>query len=421
MTRSAFLTLTALLWLLPQLSLAADLPEPIVEVEFEKTQTIPGQFLPLRITILVPTWMPQPAVFPSLDAPNVRVRLPERATSPTSRRIDGEDWSGVSRRYMITPLVPGRFSLPGGTVDITYADPDNTSVPLTTSLDLGAIEIEGIVPEGAEQLTPFIAAKTLTLTQEISGETTDLKPGDSIRRTVTVALTGASPMMLPQLTEVPQIEGFAAYAETPVLEEKDDRGLLSGSRKEVVTLMVQGNGQGDLPALELSWYDITSGTIETASLDAVPVTATGAPAVARESLTRFDARIALAITTGLIALLALAYLCWPHLALMRRERRARYQKSKAFARRRLLAAIARQDYPATVRALKLWAERPPHLRQEDQVRIREALRLLGANRYGARPRKTGQEDWRILADSVRRSVPDDRQDAGKHRLPLLNP
>lgn len=421
MTRGAFLTLTALLWLLPQLSLAADLPEPIVEVEFEKTQTIPGQFLPLRITVLVPTWMPQPAVFPTLDAPNVRVGLPERATSPTSRRIEGEDWSGVSRRYMITPLVPGKFSLPGGAVDITYADPDNTSVPLTTSVDLGPIEIEGIVPGGAEQLTPFIAAKTLELTQEISGETTDLKPGDSIRRTVTVALTGASPMMLPQLTEVPQIEGFAAYAETPVLEEKDDRGLLSGSRKEVVTLMVQGNGQGDLPAIELSWYNISSKTVETASLKAVPVSATGAPAATRESLTRFDARTVLAMATGLIVLLVLAYLCWPHLARMRRERRARYQKSKAFARRRLLAAIASQDYPATVKALKIWTERPPHLRQKDQTRIREALHLLGADRYGDHPRKTGQEGWRILADAVRRSVPDERQDTDKHALPLLNP
>lgn len=421
MTRCALLALTLLFWLLPRQLLAADLPQPIVEVDFEKTQTIPGQFLPLRITILVPTWMPQPAVFPSLDAPNVRVRLPERATSPTSRRIDGEDWSGVSRRYMITPLVPGKFSLPGGAVDVTYADPENTSEPLTASLDLDSIEIEGIVPDGAEQLSPFIAAKTVKLTQEVSSETTDLKPGDSVRRTVTVTLTGASPMMLPQLTEVPQIEGFAAYAETPVLEEKEDRGVLSGSRKEVVTLMVQGNGQGDLPAIELSWYNITSKTVEAASLEAVPVSATGAPSAARQSLTGFGPQTILAAVAVLVVLLSLARLAWPRLSQMRKKRLARYKSSKAFARKCLLASIARKDYPATLKALMTWEERPPRLSQAQKQKVHEALRPLSAQRYGNAQNTSGSAAWLSLEKAVNETPKRQLSWKKGSELPLLNP
>ena len=75
---------------------------------------------------------------------------------------------------MITPHCSGHGSrFHSGAVDITYADPDNTSAkPLTTTrADLrGSLKLRGLMPEGAEQLTPFMSLRpTLKLTQEVSG------------------------------------------------------------------------------------------------------------------------------------------------------------------------------------------------------------------------------------------------------------
>ena len=49
--------------------------DPLVEVDCEENTTIPGQPLSLRVPVLVPTWLPKPVVFPSLEAPNILVQL----------------------------------------------------------------------------------------------------------------------------------------------------------------------------------------------------------------------------------------------------------------------------------------------------------------------------------------------------------
>lgn len=190
--------------------------EPVLEVTFEETEAIPGQSLSLRMTVLVPTFLPDPPVWPSLEAPDLLVRLPEGSTGPASRRIGGETWSGVTRHYRISPMVPGDFAIPPQEVIVTYADPEtNRSVKVTLTTE--ALAFSGVVPEGAEGLDPFIAAESLELVQEIEGEPAAMVPGDSVIRTVTAKVRGTSPMFLPDLLSPTAVDGVAAYPDEPVL------------------------------------------------------------------------------------------------------------------------------------------------------------------------------------------------------------
>ena len=150
--------------LLPAPLAAQDQPDqlPQLLIDFPETETMPGQPLTLRLTVLVPTFMPKPPVWPSFEAPNLLVRLPARATNPTSQRVGGETWAGVSRRYEIAPMVPGNVVLPAQEVVVTYRNPetgDSEQVRLMT----GSIAFRAVVPEGAEGLDPFIAAADLKL------------------------------------------------------------------------------------------------------------------------------------------------------------------------------------------------------------------------------------------------------------------
>ena len=53
--------------------------QPIVRVEVTPETVSVGESVELKVTVLVPTWLPEPPVFPSFEVPNVQVRLPERA------------------------------------------------------------------------------------------------------------------------------------------------------------------------------------------------------------------------------------------------------------------------------------------------------------------------------------------------------
>jgi hypothetical protein len=188
--------------------------QPIVETRLDKSEVVPGQYATLSVTVLVPTWLPKPVEFPSMEAPNLRVRLPERSTGPTSRTIDGTEWSGVSRSYLISPMVAGTFDMPAQNISVTYAIP-GSSDPAQANLQTDPFRITGVVPQGAEGLDPFIAADSLKLSQEVSQPTTGLQPGQSVRRTVTVQIAGASPIVLQRTMPDVQIDGIAIYPDEP--------------------------------------------------------------------------------------------------------------------------------------------------------------------------------------------------------------
>lgn len=270
MRRLCYLLL--LFW--PLLSFAQPLPEPLVEVEQSSQQAIPGQPITLRLSVLVPTWMPEPPVWPSFETPNVLVRLPERATSPISKTINGETWSGITRRYQITPMIPGEVLLPETEVTVTYASPGSPD-PIKARIATPEIQVTGILPKGAEGLEPFIAASSLSLEQVVDGETEGLQPGDSFARVITATLDGLSPIFLPELTSVSSAPGLRSYPKSPVIEETENRGLLSGTRKEKTVYLAEGQIDAVLPGLELRWFDIETNSIETAQVPEIRVTAEG--------------------------------------------------------------------------------------------------------------------------------------------------
>jgi hypothetical protein len=400
---------------------------PFLRVDLPETEAIPGQFLTLRLTVLVPSFMPDPPVWPSLEAPNLLVRVPERGTSPTSERIGGSTWSGVTRRYRIAPMVPGTFELPPQEVVVTWADPD-ADQPARVALSTGPLAFAGVLPEGAEGLDPFIAASGLTLAQEIAGAPGAMTPGDSLTRTVTAEVAGLSPMFLPDLLGPGAVPGLAAYPDAPRLAETDDRGTLGGTRSESVTYVAGSGGGGTLPAVSLDWWDVDTGAIRTATVDAVEVAIDGPPSAPANRETR-QRRLLIgagALAVALLAALVLRRAWRPlrrRLAARRAARQAARHASEPHAWRILSRTVARRDHAALYPALDAWAARLHRPDPRRDARVQAALTALGQTRYGRPERRPGGagDAWRDLGAALRAARR--RADAPRtpHALPPLNP
>lgn len=391
--------------------------QPIVETELEKSEVVPGQYTILRVTVLVPTWLPKPVEFPSMETPNLRVRLPERSTGPASRTIEGQQWSGVSRQYLISPMVADTFKIPAQTISVTYAVPGSSDAQ--ASLSTRPVTITGIVPHGAEGLDPFIAAGDLKLTQQITQPTIGLQPGQSVKRTVTAQIDGASPIVLPRLMPDVRIEGIAVYPDEPSVSEKDERGQLSGTRTEALTLMAESGATGHVPEIELRWFNLQTGAVETAKVEGFDISVAGLPA--RQPLGRSKlvaAGIAAVIVLALLVLLIRRLL--PRAMDARRRRRAGRLASKAWAERAMFEAVRRHDYPATLHALDEWASRSPVTDAARLAPAHQALTRIGRAIYGKTRDRPMPADWRDVRRSIEQAVIERRPSAGGE-LPPLNP
>jgi len=362
------------------LALPVAAQDPVVDVIFFETSTIPGQPLTLRVTVLVPTWMPTPPVFPSFEAPNLLVQLPQGASGPTSRTINGETWSGVARRYRITPMVPGRFEVSGQAVTITWADPGQTD-PLQKTVMLDTIVVEGVVPEGAEGLDPFLAAEALTLSREMAETPMPLSAGDSLSLTVTAKIEGTSSMFLPPLVPGVTIEGVALYPSEPVLEDSDNRGKRAGRRTEEITLVAESGGAGTFPDIAVSWYNLSSGKVETATVEGFAI-AVDAPKAAS---TAVSGREIAAYAVLSLVVFGLGAGLWrvfaPRLRSWRADRRARYEASEAWAYASVKEAMRLRDMGRLFTAVDVWAARAS-IDPREETELASALCALGALRYG---------------------------------------
>lgn len=398
--------------------------QPLVEVELSETDVIPGQPTVLRITVLVPTWLPKPVAFPTFEVPDLMVKLPERATSPVSRTIEGETWSGVSRGYRISPMVPGTIRIPSQQLTITWADPGQPE-PLVTQTMIEPMQVTGIVPEGAEDLDPFIAATGLKLTEDISTDTRDLKPGDSLVRKIVLEIDGTSPLFVPKLLPPHEIEGIASYPAEPEVIEMTDRTWLSGTRVESITLVAQSGGSGRVPPVALDWFNLETNTVETARIDGFELRVDGPVARNRPDV---DLRLVVVFVLGFAALLVgcirIGLRLRPKVVRWINDRRDARQSTELWAYNQVCAALQERDYGTFMTAFGIWKARIPGNAVMQDPALQVALSNVGRSMFGS-THTDGASVWSDLSDALKNArdmyLAEKKHNGQAHDLSPINP
>ena len=250
-----------------------------------------------------------------------------------------------------------------------------------------------------------------------------MKPGDSVSRSLIAEVRGVSPMFLPPLQPSVTVDGIAAYPDAPQVSESEDRGVFTGSRMERVTLVAEGGGRGEAPAVNLSWYNLATSQVETAIAEGFDIVIDGPPATRAEP--RDWRLLGLTALGGLLALWLCLWLLRRLLPPLRRrwaERRAARLASEGYAYRRLREVVDRHDNRALRPALDLWAARLAGPDPRQQASLQQALAAVGATRYGPQGLTDDTAAWLALGKALDAARDSSRKKTGHAGwLPPLNP
>ncbi|UUV07677.1 hypothetical protein [Ruegeria sp. YS9] len=386
--------------------------QPQVSVDIPNQAVIVGQPAIVRIKVLVPTFMPQPPVFPSLEQQNILVRLPERASGPVSETVDGETWSGVQRSYRLYPLAPGPVAYDAQEVVVTFADPQSND-PVQVSMALPPIQLNAEIPDGAQGLDPLIIASGFSLDQKLDGPT-DMQAGDSITREISAQISGTTALTIPALTPQDQSQLLRAYPKEPRFSETEDRGILSGQRVEETVYIAQDGGDTQLSAVSIDWFNLDTGQIETASLPATTLSLTPPKRQPPDAKTIIKSVLFLVI--AVFAFWTLGRFLRPRYATWKTERRRRYLASERYAVDALQSALHSRDLRAVYQALDLWKSRSAH--PERSLDLENSLMKIGAARYSATAGNS-PEDWQAAMQHLGALNSAKERKGGS--LPPLNP
>lgn len=359
--------------------------EPEVRVQARLVPDTPvmvGATLSLQVDLLVDTWFTDAPVLPSLQLPGAVVSPPNGEARHLNQRLDGKAFFGLRYSYQITPTTAQRFTIPALTFQL---QPGQGSGAVTVQIQPLSFEAKAV---GAVDDQPRLVASAVQLHQDIQYSHSPLRVGDSLTRRLHITAEGAQAMLIPP-PHFAQVEGLKAYGLTPHVSPLSDGrgGTLGGQREDSITYVIGAPGRHRLPAIELHWWDATTGAEHRLSAPAVDLQAEAAvyqpPFSLSEDLRALGQGAQVRIAShwlGLLGLMLLASLAWGARGWLQAawqgwrrwlaRRRQAWLESSAHAWRQACQQCASE--PARLDAMYLWLRRVTGLRTLSSIEHAQA-------------------------------------------------
>lgn len=242
-----------------------------------------GQQVTLVVELLAPGYFASVVNFDLPDPQGVLLMPP--ADHPV---VGNEDSDGVTytvQRYEVRawPMRAGAQTIPALTARFSFKrNPLDTDV-IVASLTTSPVAFTVALPPGAERLGTVISARGLEIEENWKPEpgAAAVRAGAAFTRTVTISAPGVPGMLLPPLP-VGDIDGLGIYAK-PQLLDSDERGTLTGIRRDVVTYVCKATGEFTIPAVQFAWFALDTMQLRTEQLPARTLNVIANPAMASAS------------------------------------------------------------------------------------------------------------------------------------------
>jgi len=217
--------------------------------------------------------------------------------------INGVRHGVIEVRYGIYPQQSGPLVIPAQVFSATLVqEPDEQAAPQRPgahapgpqpgkTLRVSSSELTLAVkakPTDYPADTPWLPARSLSLSENWSPDPGRSQVGDSLTRTLTVKVEGLSSAQLPPLPAT-EVIGLRRYPDQPTLSNAaSERGLI-GTREEREALVPNRPGAIDLPALDVVWWNTHEDHVEHSTLPARTLQVSNNPALAVDTPVSNDA------------------------------------------------------------------------------------------------------------------------------------
>jgi BatD DUF11 like domain len=405
----SFLCLT--LALTPFAAVAQD--RVVVRTRLDPGAVAVGQQARLLVDVYFLNEMPHPPRITVPAAAGAQVFRFESQATTVSQEIGGSSYVGQRFEFDVYPRRAGKLAVPPVTVTLLGQDGAASGTAIGPGQQLLAK-----LPAGFDASQPVIASLEVTLRQRWSSSATQGRIGDAVTRTVTrtaEAVPGSSFGDI--LAPVPQ--GVTAYLDPPIIEDRIERGEVTGIRTDRVTYVFEQAGNQALPGISQKWWNVDDGrakTLERPGLSVAILAAEPAPSPKGGQALGQKAILVLAIALCL-ALLEV-------IIVLRRFRRAKSlldpSRSEEGAFRQLRKQCRLGKAVEAYRAWRIWKDYRPA--SDSNAAIRSSVAELESAVFGhkvwtrsaAMRLEYAVHDVRIGRGARGRRFP------GRRRLPSLN-
>jgi len=126
-------------------------------------------------------------------------------------------------------------------------------------------------------LQDWLPATEVQLLEEWSDDIQNIKTGDPVTRTITIAAEGLTAVQLPDL-KFSEIDGLKQYPDKPITEDRPSTSGITGLKQVKVAIIPTVAGSYTLPEIKLQWWNTKTSKSESATIPEKVLTAIGSAA-----------------------------------------------------------------------------------------------------------------------------------------------
>jgi len=182
----------------------------------------------------------------------------DSSTVKLSEDRDGTAWQGLRYTLMLFPQTAGRLEISPFDVSFT-ARAGFGSEPVTFQFRTEPLRVEARLPAGAKPSGLLVSTTAFTLEarwdRELPAEgPVQLQVGDALTLEVTQRADDLPAMVLAPLP-TPMIDGLGVYPGAARVNDRVNRGELTGERTDRVTFICETDGTFLIPEWRFQWWD----------------------------------------------------------------------------------------------------------------------------------------------------------------------
>lgn len=241
-------------------------PQLRVSIDTKQSYWV-GQKIPFYIDLLSPGFF---SGTPKFDLPEISgvlaMKIPGSPVMGTEE-IDEHSFTTQRHEFVLFSQRPGQITIPSFTVSFGVSDQAGAS-PKEVTLKTSPLTLTPKMPSGAEKLGTIIATRDLKINEKWDPAPKDAETGNAFKRTLTFQAPDIPGMAFPAMPQV-NIPGVGIYPETPVVNDRMERGDFIGQRSETISYVMENAGKRIIPAVNFYWFDIASETVKSEQLPEV--------------------------------------------------------------------------------------------------------------------------------------------------------
>lgn len=297
---------------------------------------------------------------------------PDASTVKLSENRDGVPWQGLRYTLLLYPQKGGTLQVPSFDVSFSARAGFGTE-PASFRYSTPPLGIEIRMPPGVEPGSLLVTTGTFSMESSWTPRanpdgTAELKVGDAMTLNVTRRAQDVPGMVFSPLPDF-TINGLGIYPASPEVNDRVNRGALSGERTDSVTFIYEREGTYRIPEIRFQWWDPGREQLaekKVSSLELVVVANpawTGATAgSAATERVPFGWNRALIIGGALLLVALGGYVGLPRVRRYLQNRRDLIESGESWAFRKVRQACQSGNPIVAYRAITLWLSRVESLR-----------------------------------------------------------